>query len=133
MVLFNRHVNTDEKFDEHNMTVHWSMVGLPPDAEVGFATVGGFRAMHALCRWRPGLNDSCCCCCAAQVMVRDIYKERDIGRFVGTYRDVVDAHGVLALKLTPIKCAAAAKGILFCMLLCSQRQQHRSVVQNHIV
>jgi hypothetical protein len=39
-------------------------------------------------------------------MVRDIYKQRDIGRFRGTYRDVVDAHGVLALKLTPLQCAA---------------------------
>ena len=38
-----------------------------------------------------------------QVMVRDMYKERDVGRFVGMYRDVVDAHGVLALKLTPVK------------------------------
>ena len=37
VVLFNRHVSSDEKFDEHNMTLHWSMVGLPDDAEVGVA------------------------------------------------------------------------------------------------
>ena len=34
VVLFNRHVSSDEKFDEHNMTLHWSMVGLPEDLEV---------------------------------------------------------------------------------------------------
>lgn len=42
-------------------------------------------------------------CGIGQVMVRDIYKGRDIGLFRGTYRDVVDAHGVLALKLTPTR------------------------------
>ena len=35
MVLFNRHVSSDEKFDEHNMTLHWNMIGLPKDLEVG--------------------------------------------------------------------------------------------------
>ena len=44
-------------------------------------------------------------CDLVQVVVRDIYKERDIGKFTGMYRDIVDAHGVLALKLTPVKCA----------------------------
>lgn len=34
VVLFNRHVSSDEKFDEHNMTLHWSMIGLPEDLEV---------------------------------------------------------------------------------------------------
>ena len=33
VVLFNRHVASDDKFGEHNMTVYWSMVGLPVDAE----------------------------------------------------------------------------------------------------
>ena len=37
MVLFNRHVSSDEKFDEHNMTLHWNMIGLPEDLEVGHA------------------------------------------------------------------------------------------------
>ena len=41
---------------------------------------------------------------AAQVVVRDIYKERDIGRFTGSFEDIVEAHGVLALRLTPIRC-----------------------------
>ena len=35
VVMFNRHVSSDEKFDEHNMTLHWSMIGLPADLEVG--------------------------------------------------------------------------------------------------
>ncbi|CAK0783007.1 hypothetical protein CVIRNUC_006202 [Coccomyxa viridis] len=73
VVLFNRHVSSDEKFDEHNMTLHWSMVGLPEDMEV---------------------------------VVRDIYKERDIGRFTGAFSDIVEAHGVLALRLTPTKTVA---------------------------
>ena len=34
VVLFNRHVASDEKFEEHNMTLHWSMVGYPTDMEV---------------------------------------------------------------------------------------------------
>lgn len=34
VVMFNRHVSSDEKFDEHNMTLHWSMIGLPVDLEV---------------------------------------------------------------------------------------------------
>ena len=42
-----------------------------------------------------------------QVVVRDIYKERDIGRFTGTFSDIVEAHGVLALRLTPTKCCSA--------------------------
>jgi hypothetical protein len=37
VVLFNRHVSSDEKFDEHNMTLHWSMIGLPEDLEVEHA------------------------------------------------------------------------------------------------
>ena len=36
--------------------------------------------------------------------MRDIYKERDIGRFTGSFEDIVEAHGVLALRLTPIRC-----------------------------
>ena len=35
MVMFNRHVSSDEKFDEHNMTLHWSMIGFPVEMEVG--------------------------------------------------------------------------------------------------
>ena len=42
-----------------------------------------------------------------QVVVRDIYKERDVGRFTGTFSDIVEAHGVLALRLTPTKCCSA--------------------------
>jgi hypothetical protein len=34
VVLFNRHVASDEKFDEHKMTLHWSMIGYPVDMEV---------------------------------------------------------------------------------------------------
>ena len=34
MVLFNRHVASDEKFDEHNMTLTWTMIGYPADLEV---------------------------------------------------------------------------------------------------
>ena len=39
----------------------------------------------------------------AQVTVRDIYKERDIGRFTGFFSEIVEAHGVLALRLTPLR------------------------------
>lgn len=45
VVLFNRHVSSDEKFDEHNMTLHWSMVGLPEDMEV---RTGLKSRLHAL-------------------------------------------------------------------------------------
>lgn len=34
VVLFNRHVASDEKFDVHNMTLRWSMIGYPDDLEV---------------------------------------------------------------------------------------------------
>jgi hypothetical protein len=37
------------------------------------------------------------------VTVRDIYKERNIGVYSGSYSEMVDAHGVVALKLTPIR------------------------------
>ena len=38
-----------------------------------------------------------------QVVVRDIYKERNVGLFTGSFEDIVEAHGVLALKLTPVR------------------------------
>ena len=38
-----------------------------------------------------------------QVVVRDIYKERDIGHFIGSFTDIIEAHGVLALRLTPVR------------------------------
>ena len=57
VVLFNRHVSSDEKFDEHNMTLHWSMVGLPEDLEVraqlgdrSHALLGGCRLWQG---WHP--------------------------------------------------------------------------------
>ena len=40
----------------------------------------------------------------AQVVVRDLYKERDLGRYTGELTELVDAHGVLALKLSPVRC-----------------------------
>ena len=53
VVLFNRHVSSDEKFDEHNMTLHWSMVGLPVDLEVRARL---YKRSHTLLgggiRWR---------------------------------------------------------------------------------
>ncbi|EIE22540.1 Melibiase family protein [Coccomyxa subellipsoidea C-169] len=71
VVMFNRHVASEEKFEEHNMTLHWSMIGYPVDM---------------------------------QVVVRDLYKERDLGRYTGELTELVDAHGVLALKLSPVRC-----------------------------
>ena len=56
-----------------------------------------------------------------QVVVRDIYKERDIGRFTGTFSDIVEAHGVLALRLTPTKCCSA--------LILESTAQHASSAQ----
>ena len=35
--------------------------------------------------------------------MRDLYKERDIGHYTGMMTELVEAHGVLALKLIPIK------------------------------
>ncbi len=32
--MFNRHVASDEKFEEHSMTLHWSMIGYPVDMQV---------------------------------------------------------------------------------------------------
>ena len=37
------------------------------------------------------------------MVVRDIYKERNIGIFTASFEDIVEAHGVLALKLTPVR------------------------------
>ncbi len=34
VVLFNRHVATDNKFSSHNMTVFWKSIGLPPTEQV---------------------------------------------------------------------------------------------------
>lgn len=48
-----------------------------------------------------------------QVMVRDLYKERDMGHYTGMMTELVEAHGVLALKLTPTKYALPAS----CMLM----------------
>ena len=48
VVMFNRHVSSDEKFDEHNMTLHWSMIGLPVDMEVGFRVHTSFLFMAGL-------------------------------------------------------------------------------------
>lgn len=48
-----------------------------------------------------------------QVMVRDLYKERDMGHYTGMMTELVEAHGVLALKLTPTKYALPSS----CMLM----------------
>lgn len=46
-------------------------------------------------------------------MVRDLYKERDMGHYTGMMTEHVEAHGVLALKLTPTKYALPSS----CMLM----------------
>ena len=37
--MFNRHVASDEKFEEHNMTLHWSMIGYPVDMQVNLSSI----------------------------------------------------------------------------------------------
>ena len=49
---------------------------------------------------------------AAQANVRDLFKERDLGRFTGSFTSVVDNHGVIVLKVSPARRAPAAPAAL---------------------
>lgn len=40
-----------------------------------------------------------------QATVRDMYTKKDLGLFTHNFTAVIPYHGVLALKLTPSKCA----------------------------
>ena len=66
-------------------------------------------------------------CLLRQVVVRDIYKERDIGRFTGSFTDIIEAHGVLALRLTPVRwvlCTPEAhSSVLLVYFACNLRLQ----------
>ncbi|KAK9826107.1 hypothetical protein WJX81_004261 [Elliptochloris bilobata] len=66
VILFNRHVASDDNFPATEMTVYWSNIGLPNDA---------------------------------QATVRDLFKERDLGVFTGSFSSVVDNHGVIVLRI----------------------------------
>jgi hypothetical protein len=35
--------------------------------------------------------------------VRDLFKERDLGRFTGSFTSVVDNHGVIVLRVSPTR------------------------------
>ena len=37
--------------------------------------------------------------------MRDLYLKVDLGNFTGSYTGSVRVHGVLALRITPLKCA----------------------------
>ena len=37
VILFNKHVASDDNFPATEMTVFWSQIGLPPDAQVRHA------------------------------------------------------------------------------------------------
>ena len=43
---------------------------------------------------------------AVQAVVRDLYLQRDLGNFTGSFTGTVKAHGALALKVTPLRYAA---------------------------
>ena len=62
--------------------------------DLGFGMCTIFTKLFSAERW---------VCLVRQVVVRDVYKERDIGRFTGSFTDIIEAHGVLALRLTPVR------------------------------
>ena len=43
-----------------------------------------------------------------QATVRDMYRRKDLGVFQGSFTGAVLVHGVLALKITPLRCACTA-------------------------
>lgn len=40
--------------------------------------------------------------------MRDLYRRKDLGVFQGSFTGAVLVHGVLALKITPLRCACTA-------------------------
>lgn len=48
--------------------------------------------------------------------VRDLYAKKDLGLFTHNFTAVIPYHGVLALKLTPSKCAPYSNSNLCCKL-----------------
>ena len=40
--------------------------------------------------------------------MRDLYRRKDLGVFQGSFTGAVLVHGVLALKVTPLRCACTA-------------------------
>jgi len=99
VVLFNRHVGSDNKFGAHNITVFWKSIGLPTGAAVrGYNGRAARRA--AACARPPGVTRAP----AAQATVRDLYLRKDLGEFTGAFTGLVPTHSVLALKLTPSRC-----------------------------
>ena len=43
-----------------------------------------------------------------QATVRDLYLRQDLGNYTESYTGSVPVHGVLALRITPLKCACRA-------------------------
>lgn len=93
VVMWNRHTHDNAPED------HW---GTHRDCKEGepckkYPANGLMNAYNMTITWdRIGLNKK------AEAVVRDLYREKDIGTFVGEFTHLVDAHGVLALKITPV-------------------------------
>ena len=49
-----------------------------------------------------------CLVVRVQATVRDMYRRKDLGVFQGLFTGAVLVHGVLALKITPLRCACTA-------------------------
>jgi len=109
VVLFNRHVGSDNKFGAHNITVFWKSVGLPTGAAVRGHT-GRAARRAAACSRPPGVTRAP----AAQATVRDLYLRKDLGEFTGAFTGLVPTHSVLALKLTPTRCGRPSAARLRC-------------------
>ena len=49
-----------------------------------------------------------CSIARVQASVRDLYRREDLGVFQGSFTGAVLVHGVLALKVMPLRCACTA-------------------------
>ena len=97
VIMFNRHVGSDDNFPDTEMTFFWSQVGLPTETEVS-AAVHVQQRTPCLCPFGHLLIAWC-----AQATVRDLFKERNLGVFSGSFTSVVDNHGVIVLRISPTR------------------------------
>ena len=97
VIMFNRHVGSDDNFPDTEMTFFWSQVGLPTETEVSAVV---YVQQQTPC---PCPSDHLLIACCVQATVRDLFKERNLGVFSGSFTSVVDNHGVIVLKISPTR------------------------------
>ena len=57
--------------------------------------------------------------------MRDLFKERDLGVFRGSFTSVVDNHGVIVLKIATTRHAAG------CCLMCTKKRPGHHDMHKH--